>query len=106
MDLTFVHLLWECTFWKGRTKALPEEWISRLNFGTDPELWQRGFVQSLFYEPEEGLATIEGTGLWKDLGFLKADKGLICSIAVAPTCGDRRHRRFAFAVCALSLIHI
>ena len=100
VDLTFVHLLWECTFWKGRTKALPDEWISRLNFGTDPELWQRGFVQSLFYEPEEGLATIEGTGLWKDLGFLKADKGLICSIAVAPTCGDRRHRRFAFAVCA------
>ena len=99
VELTFTHLLWECSFWKGRVKDLSAEWTNRLNAGTDPELWQTGFVQSIFYVPEEGLATIEGTGLWKDLGLLRFDKGHICSIAVAPTCGDKRHRRFAFAVC-------
>ena len=72
-------------FWKGRVKDLSEEWTNRLNAGTDPELWQRGFVQSIFYMSREGLATIEGTGLWKELGPLRVDKGDICSIAVAPT---------------------
>lgn len=80
-------------------KDLSTEWASRLEAGTDPELWQRGFVQSIFYEPEEGHSTLEGTGLWKDLGQLKLHKGYICSIATAPTCGDKRHKRMAFAVC-------
>ena len=99
VELTFTHLIWQCSFWKGRVKDLSPEWSSRLAAGTDPELWQRGFVQSIFYEPEEGQATFEGTGLWKDLGPLRLDKGHICSIAVAPTCGDKRHKRFAFAIC-------
>ena len=99
-ELSFIHLLWQCSFWKGRVKDLSSEWASRLTAGTDPELWQRGLVQQIFYEPEEGVATIEGTGLWKDLGQLRLNKGRICSIATAQTCGDKRHKRFAFAICA------
>lgn len=68
VELTFTHLLWECGFWKGRVKDLPQEWQERLAAGTDPELWQRGFAQGIFCEPEEGQATMQGTGLWKELG--------------------------------------
>lgn len=99
VELTFIHLLLECSFWKGRVKDMPSEWTQRLGAGTDPELWQRGFVQNIFYEPEQGTATFEGTGIWKDLRPLRLEKGHVCSIAIAPTCGDKRHKRFAFAIC-------
>ena len=61
-------------FWE-RDKDLPQEWTNRL------------------------AATFEGIGLRKDLSPLRLDKGHICSIAVAPTRGDKRHKRFAFAIC-------
>ena len=99
VELTFIHLLWQCSFWQGRVKPLSKEWTNCLEVGTDPELWQRGLVQRIFYEPEEGSSTLEGTGVWKELGHLRLQKGHICSIAVAPTCGDKRHKRFAFAIC-------
>ena len=47
-DLTFTHLLWQCRFWKGKVKDIPEQWKQRLEAGTEPELWQRGMVQSIF----------------------------------------------------------
>ena len=46
-ELTFVHLLWQCRFWKGKVKDLPDQWKQRLEAGTEPELWQRGMVQSI-----------------------------------------------------------
>ena len=98
VELTFTHLLRQRSFWKGRVKDLSQEWASRLAAGTDPELWQRGLVQRIFYEPEEGISTIEGTGLWH-LGQLRLNKGHICSIPTAQTCGDKRHKRFASAIC-------
>ena len=43
-----------------------------------------GVVQRIFYEPEEGVSTIEGTGLWQELGQLRL---------------NNRRKRFAFAIC-------
>ena len=54
VDLTFIHLLWECTFWEGKVPSLPTQWIERLNAGTEPELWNRGMTQSIFYIQEHG----------------------------------------------------
>ena len=63
-DLTFTHLLWQCRFWKGKVKDIPEEWKSRLAAGTEPELWQRGMVQSIFYIQEGGMGTFQHEGHW------------------------------------------
>ena len=98
-DITFIHLLWQCSFWKGRVKDLPDQWHERLQAGTEPELWNRGMTQSLFYIPDGGMATFNGEGLWSNLETLPVGAGQAFSVAIAPTCRDPRHRRFAFAIC-------
>ena len=64
VDLTFKHLLWECSFWKGKVRDLPDQWKQRLQAGTEPELWQRGMVQSIFYIQEGGMGTFVTEGCW------------------------------------------
>ena len=94
-----IYLLWQCSFWKGRVKDIPAQWHERLQAGTDPELWNRGMTQSLFYLPDGGMATFTGEGLWTDLETLPVTAGQAFSVAIAPTCRDPRHRRFVFAIC-------
>ena len=98
-DLTFVHLIWECQYWKGRVKELPTQWQERLAHGTEPELWNRGVVQSIFYQVETGMGSFEGKGHWHTQETLSFGPGHAFSIALAPTCNDARHRKFCFAIC-------
>ena len=67
VELTFIHLLWECSFWEGRVQPLPDQWRDRIQANTEPELWNRGMTQSIFYIPDGGMATFTGEGLWADL---------------------------------------
>ena len=97
-DLTFVHLVWECQYWKGRVKDLPEQWKERLAAGTEPELWNRGMVQSIFYQVETGMGSFEGTGYWHTQETLAFGTGHAFTIALAPTCQDVRRKRFCFAI--------
>ena len=99
VELTFIHLLWECTFWDGKVPALPDQWRERLQAGTEPELWNRGMTQSIFYIKDGGMATFNGEGLWDALEACHLPPGHAVSLAVAPTCRDSRHKRFAFAIC-------
>lgn len=48
-------------------------------------------TQSIFYILDGGMATFSEEGLWEDLQEV--------TLAVAPTSRDRRHRRYAFAIC-------
>lgn len=64
VELTFKHVLWECQFWTGKAKELPEQWKQRLAAGTEPELWQRGTAQSIFYIQKGGVGTFVTEGLW------------------------------------------
>ena len=56
--------LWQRHFWQGKVKDIPEQWKQRLEAGTEPELWQRGLVQSIFYIKEGGMGTFQNEGLW------------------------------------------
>ena len=98
-DLTFIHLLWQCRFWKGKVKDIPEEWKTRLAAGTEPELWQRGMVQSIFYIQEGGMGTFQHEGHWTPEAAFDIPAGHAISLAVAPTCKDVRHKRFVFVLC-------
>ena len=98
-DLTFTHLLWQCRFWKGKVKDIPEQWKQRLAAGTEPELWQRGMVQSIFYIQEGGMGTFQHEGTWtmEEAFAIPAEHAI--SLAVAPTCKDVRHKRYVFVLC-------
>ena len=98
-ELTFIHLLWQCSFWKGKAKDLPEQWKERLAAGTEPELWQRGLVQSIFYLQDGGLSTFQLDGLWTPDEAFDIPTGHAVSLAVAPTCKDVRHKRYVFVIC-------
>ena len=65
----------------------------------EPELWNRGMTQSIFYIPDGGMATFSGEGLWADLEACNLPAGHAVSPAVAPTSRDPRHRRYVFAIC-------
>ena len=99
VELTFIHLLWECSFWEGRVQPLPQQWRERIQANSEPELWNRGMTQSIFYIPDGGMATFSGEGLWADLEACNLPAGHAVSLAVAPTSKDPRHRRFVFAIC-------
>ena len=47
VELTFKHVLWECQFWRGKVKDIPDQWKQRLAAGTEPELWQRAWAPLL-----------------------------------------------------------
>ena len=99
VELTFIHLLWECSFWEGRVQPLPDQWRDRIQANTEPELWNRGMTQSIFYIQDGGMATFSGEGLWADLEACSLPAGHAVSLAVAPTSRDPRHRRYVFAIC-------
>ena len=67
--------------------------------GTEPELWQRGLVQSIFYVQEGGMGTFHNEGLWTAEAAYDIPPGHTISLAVAPTCKDVRHKRFVFVLC-------
>ena len=98
-DLTFTHLLWQCRFWKGKVKDICEQWKERLAAGTEPELWQRGMVQSIFYIQEGGMGTFQHEGTWTTEEAFAIPAGHAISLAVAPTCKDVRHKRYVFVLC-------
>ena len=99
VELTFTHLLWECSFWQGRVRDIPAQWKERIQANSEPELWNRGMTQSIFYIPDGGMATFNGEGLWAQLEACNLPAGHAVSIAIAPTSRDPRHRRYVFALC-------
>ena len=103
VDLTFKHLLWECKFWHGKVKDLPAQWKQRLEAGTEPELWQRGMVQSIFYIQEGGMGTFVTEGIWTPNDTFDVPPGHALTLAVAQTCKEVRHKRFVFAI---ALYHV
>lgn len=98
-ELTFIHLIWQCQYWKGRVKNLPAQWKECLECGTEPELWNRGMVQSIFYQVETGMGSFESTGHCRAQETLSFGPGHAFTIALAPTCSDGRHKKFCFAIC-------
>lgn len=98
VELTFIHLPWECTFWDGKVPALPAQWVERLKAGTEPELWNRGMTQSIFYIPDGGMATFNGEGL---LGIPRSVHlaSWTCCFFGHCTNLQRSQTRFAFAIC-------
>ena len=99
-DPTFIHLLWQRSFWEGRVKALPTQWQEGLRVGTDPELWNRGMTQSLSYIQDGGMATnVQRRRALGEPGNFHFATGHACSVAIALICKDPRRKRYVFAIC-------
>ena len=45
VELSTVHLIWECSYWQGRVKDIPDEWKDRISQNIEPEIWNRGLSQ-------------------------------------------------------------
>ena len=67
-ELTFVHLVWECSYWQGKVKELPDEWKDRTSQNIEPEIWNRGISQ--------------GYGKWEHLLPCHIDHGHAAMLAV------------------------
>ena len=96
--LSFVHLLWECSYWKGKVKEIPDEWKDRVSHDIEPEIWHRGLSRLPFRERHGGPSTLEGTGKWQDLQPCHVDPGHACCLDTVVTCVDKRHQQHIFAI--------
>ena len=93
-----MHLIWECSYWQGRVKDIPDEWKDRISQNIEPEVWHRGLAQLPFRERHGGPSTFIGTGKWHDLQPCHIDHGHACCLDIAATCADVRHQQYIFAV--------
>lgn len=54
-------MLWECSYWQGKVKEIPDEWKHRINQNIELEIWNRGLSQLPFRERHGGPSTFRGT---------------------------------------------
>ena len=97
-ELIFVHLLWERSYWQGKVKDLPDEWKDRIHQNIEPEIWNRGLSRLPSRERHGGPSTFQGSGKWEQLLPCHIDHGHACCLDIAPTCVDRRHQQYIFAI--------
>ena len=91
VELSTVHLVWECSYWQGRVKDIPDEWKDRISQNIEPEIWN-------IRERHGGPSTFEGTGKWHSLQPCHIDHGHACCLDIAATCADIRHQQYIFAI--------
>ena len=99
VEISTVHLIWECSYWQGRVKDIPDEWKGRISQNIEPEIWHRGLAQLPFRERHGGPSTFIGSGQWHNLQPCHIDHGhACCCLDIAATCADVRHQQYIFAI--------